>query len=72
MDWEELRNRQREDSKLMEVIRKIEELSIKDFRVRENGTMDYQDRRVILADLELRDWVLREGHNTPLQPILVA
>lgn len=65
-DWEEMRNRQREESKLMEVLHKIEKLErIKDFKVREDGTMDYKDRRVIPVDLELRGWVLREAHNTP-------
>lgn len=50
----------------MEVIRKIEKLEErKGFRVRADETLYYEDRKVIQADQELRDRVLREAHNTP-------
>ncbi|XP_041001628.1 uncharacterized protein LOC121247326 [Juglans microcarpa x Juglans regia] len=63
---EELKNHQKEDNKLVEVIRKVERLEgPKYFSVRGDGTLYYKDQRVILANQELKDRVLKEAHNTP-------
>ncbi|XP_042980023.1 uncharacterized protein LOC122310209 [Carya illinoinensis] len=48
LDWEELKDRQKKDSKLAEVIGKIEKSEgLMDFSIREDGTLYYKNRRVI-------------------------
>ncbi|XP_035547397.1 uncharacterized protein LOC118348924 [Juglans regia] len=66
LDWEELKDRQKKDSKLAKVIGKIEKSKgPKDFSIREDGTLYYKNRRVILADQGFKGKVVKEAHNTP-------
>ncbi|KAF5464511.1 hypothetical protein F2P56_014584 [Juglans regia] len=66
LDWEELKDHQKKDNMLSEVIRKIEKSEgPNDFSIREDGTLYYKNRRVILVDQELKEKVLKEAYNTP-------
>ncbi|XP_041020457.1 uncharacterized protein LOC121262103 [Juglans microcarpa x Juglans regia] len=66
LDFKELKDCQKEDNKLAEVIRKVERSKgPKDFSIRGDVTLSYKNRIVIPADQELKERVLKEAHKTP-------
>lgn len=55
-----------EDIKLLDITRMIEKSEgPKEFRIGEDSTLYFKDQKVISADFEIRERILREAHHTP-------